>query len=282
MEDKEWVAEAERLREGTTRKVGHSCGAGDCLQLNHKRDGYTAYCHRCGYKSYHPKPAETLTEKLARIARMRAAEDSVAASPSLPLPAERDPRTWPLEARVWLYKAAISNAEIETLGFYWNPHLARVVLPVRDELGEVIYWQARTLDKGNPRKYTNPRVDKRRLIAKYGDGPALVLTEDLLSAYRVSRAGYAAWSLLGTKLNDWTAADIIRSGKPVLVALDPDKAGQDNAAKIIKTLRAYGASVRNVVFPKDPKLMSREAILYELGNYAPPVVKDAGALRATS
>ena len=269
LESKAWLQHAQSLPEGGSRKIPHDCGPGDCLHINHKRDGWAAYCHRCAYKGWVPRPAESLTERLARLRRVQAAEEAVAASPALPLPTEKNPSAWPLDARVWLYKAGIANQEIEALGFYWNPRMQRVVLPVRNELGEVVYWQARTLDKTNPRKYLNPHVDKRRLVARYGDGPLIVLTEDLLSAYKVATRGrVSGWCLLGTKISDWIAAELIRSGKPVAVWLDPDKAGQTNAAKIIKQLRAYGIAARNVVSSKDPKLLQREEIACHIARRA--------------
>lgn len=260
MDGREWLAHAQALKEGGTRKVAHACGPGEPLQINHKRAGWSAFCHRCKHADFVPRPAESLPEKLARLALIRAAEDDIAVSPELPMPAVHEPQAWPLDAAVWLYKAGISNADIERLGFYWNPKLSRVVLPVRDDAGRCVYWQARTLDRTNPRKYVNPRVDKRRLIAKYGDGPSIVLTEDLLSAYKVSLAGVAGWSLLGTRLNDYTAAQVLAARKPVFVWLDPDAAGQGAAAEIMRMLRAYGVSARNIVSTKDPKLLQRAAI----------------------
>lgn len=264
LESQGWLQHAQALPEGGTRKVAHDCGEGDCLQINHKRDGWSAYCHRCGFKWFVPRPAENLAEKLARLRRMQAAEDAAERDVRLPLPAEYEPSAWPLVARVWLYKAGLSNVEIKQLGIYWNPYMQRVVIPVRDDTDEVVYWQARTLDKTNPRKYTNPRVDKRRLVAKYGSGPALVLTEDLLSAYRVSRAGYEGWCVLGTKMNDWIAAQLINSGRPVAVWLDPDGAGRKGGRAIINQLRAYGLDVKDVVSEKDPKLLTREVIEWTL------------------
>jgi hypothetical protein len=251
---------AQSLPEGSHKKYTHSCGPGECRIVSHKRDGWGWSCFRCGEKGWTPRPAENLSEKLARLARIRSVEDSVLWDATLPPPAEYEPQAWPLDARVWLYKAGISNVEIKQLGIFWNSRLARVVLPVRDEAGKVIYWQARTLDKANPRKYLNPRVDKARLAARYGSGPALVLTEDLLSAYRVSRAGFEAWSLLGTKVSDFVATRIIELDKPVAVFLDPDKAGRENAAKIIKALRSYGVGAINIQSEKDPKLLSTEVI----------------------
>lgn len=256
----DWLERAKAMPEGTTRKVPHDCGPGDCLQINHKADGWAAYCHRCGYRGWIPRPAESLGEKLARLSRAKALESRVEASVELPSPKVLDPQAWPSDARVWLYKAGISNAEIEALGFYWNPSIQRVVIPVRDSHGKPIYWQARTLDKANPRKYLNPRADKSRLVAKYGAGSLIVLTEDILSAYKVSRVGVSGWSLMGTKLSDYVAGDLLRERKPVAVWLDPDTAGQTSAAKILRALRAYGLDVRNLVSSKDPKLLSREEI----------------------
>jgi hypothetical protein len=270
----DWLKFAQSLPEGTHKKYPHHCGPGEPRIVNHKRDGWGWSCFRCPdgqNKGWVPRPAESLTEKLARLQRTKAAEDSVIWDPSLPKPAEYNPQAWPLEARVWLYKAGISNTEIEQLGIYWNSRLARVVLPVRDEAGKLLYWQARTLDKANPRKYLNPHVDKDRLIARYGSGPLLVLTEDLLSAYRVSRAGAEAWSLLGTKITDYIATEIIKADKPVATWLDPDKAGRTNAAKIRRALRAYGVEVRDIQSDKDPKLLTREAIECKL---ATSITKD--------
>ncbi|WP_316886398.1 toprim domain-containing protein [Ralstonia thomasii] len=178
------------------------------------------------------------------------------------MPQVHTPQQWPLEAAVWLYKAGLSNDDIARLGFYWCPRLSRVVMPVYDDAGKCIYWQARTLEPYhvNPRKYLNPAVDKSRLIARYGDGPAIVLTEDILSAYKVSLAGVAGWSLMGTRLNTYTTAQVLTARKPVFVWMDPDEAGQKAAKEIMRTLRAYGVTVQNVVSTKDPKLLSREEI----------------------
>lgn len=265
MSDKAWLVSAQSLPEGSTRKIGHDCGAGDCLQINHKRDGWGAYCHRCSYKGFVPRPAETLTEKLERLKRIQTAERDACFSPSLPMPAEYQPSLWPLAARVWLYKAGMSNVEIQHLGYYWNARIQRVVMPIRDAAGTLLYWQARTLDKTNPTKYINQKgVDKHSFIARYGAGPIVVLTEDILSAYKVSRAGVEAMPLMGTKLSTTVAAEIVRDGRPVACWLDPDVAGRTAAAKVCKTLRAYGVKVTNVISDRDPKLLSREEIICAL------------------
>jgi len=259
----DWLAFAQSLPEGTHKKYAHHCGPGEPRIVNHKRDGWGWSCFRCpegSNRGWVPRPAESLTEKIARLQRVQAAEQAAQRDTSPPTPAEYEPNAWPLDARVWLYKAGISNVEIKQLGYYWNPRIARVVLPVLNEDGKCVYWQARTMDKTNPRKYLNPSVDKDSLVARFGLGASIVLTEDLLSAYRVSRAGVEGWSLLGTKLSTHVATEVLKAHKPVAVWLDPDKAGRTAAARIIKKLRAYGVPVFNVVSERDPKLLSKEDI----------------------
>jgi hypothetical protein len=259
----DWVTFAQSLPEGTHRKYQHGCGSGEPRIVNHKREGYSWNCFRCGEKGWKAKPAESLTGRLERLRRVASVEREATRTQTPPA-GDKDPRNWPLAARVWLYTAGISNVEIEALGIVWSERLQRVVLPVVDSGGACIYWQARSLDKTNPRKYLNPPVDKSCLVAKFGSGPVVVLTEDLLSAYRVSRAGVEAWCLLGTKLSTHVASQIITDGRPVACWLDPDSAGKTAAAKVCKTLRAYGVKVTNVISDRDPKLLPREEIIWTL------------------
>jgi hypothetical protein len=202
-----------------------------------------------------PKPRPSLAERLARL-REEITADSVAEQDIRPpTPMEFDPRIWPLPARVWLYKAGLSNELILQLGFYWNPWMQRVVMPVLDGL-TVRYWQARGFDKDRP-KYINPKVDKP--LFKQGSGPLLCLTEDMLSAARVGEVT-AAWSILGTSVDDSKIAQIVATGLPVKVWLDPDAAGLKGRRKLVPRLRAFGVDATSVKAERDPKLYSREEI----------------------
>jgi DNA primase (bacterial type) len=185
------------------------------------------------------------------------ADEAAALDVRPPMPAEFDPSSWPLPARVWLYKAGLSNQRIIQLGFYWNPRMSRVVMPVLDGQ-RLLYWQARGFDKDRP-KYINPPIDKP--LYKQGSGPVLVLTEDMLSAARVAEVT-AAWSILGTSLlDDDKINDIIGTGLPVRVWLDPDGAGLKGRRKIVPKLRSYGVDAVSIKTAKDPKLYSKEEII---------------------
>jgi hypothetical protein len=173
------------------------------------------------------------------------------------MPADFNPSNWPLEPRVWLYKAGLSNEAIQGSGFYYHEPTKRVVLPVFDN-GALVYWQARGFDASRP-KYLNPEVDRTKLVAKYGQGDVLVLTEDILSAKRVS-LHTEAWSILGTAIPDPVLGQIIRTGKPVLVWLDPDDAGRKGTSKAVAKLRAYGVEAKAIRTDRDPKLYSAKEI----------------------
>jgi DNA primase len=201
---------------------------------------------------------------LARLTAVRAVEAEASRSVALPTPVEPDAAQWPREARLWLYKIGMSNDDIREAGFYWCNRLARVVLPVLDGMGRAIYWQARNLTPKDGRpKYLNPLVDKSAFFARYGEGKEIVITEDILSAWKVGRCT-AAWSILGTSLSQSQCLSVMRHGLPVYIWLDPDAAGIRAASKIFKQLNAYGVDARVIRSDTDPKLLTREDIRRKL------------------
>lgn len=191
------------------------------------------------------------------MTRVREAELHDTATVALPEPRQPNPQLWPAHARVWLYKAGLSNDDIEALGFYYCDRLQRVVMPVYHD-GTLLYWQARGFNKDRA-KYINPIVPKDTLVARFGKGDTLVLTEDILSAHKVGKVA-EAWALMGTALTDGVANLIAARGKPVLIMLDPDKAGIKARGKIYKQLGALGVDVRIARLLKDPKLLTKEEL----------------------
>lgn len=252
----EWLAQAEELAPGRRRRVNHICGGGRTLVIEHKPDGYSAWCFRCSDKGWHPHPQPSLTERIARLTAERAADSAAEARVAPPAPTSFDPREWPLAARVWLYKAGFSNDTIQRHGIYYAAALERVVLPVLRG-SEVIYWQARGFDRDRP-KYLNPPIDKP--LAWFGSGGPLVLAEDYLSAARVGEVATGC-AVLGTSLGDEHVVAIAgRAAGPVVIWLDPDAAGRKGAARMARQLNLAGHPTRLLHTPLDPKLYSRTQI----------------------
>jgi len=131
------------------------------------------------------------------------------------------------------------------------------VVPVY-EAGEVVFWQARAYDKRQP-KYLSPPVDRSALLPRYGRADRIVLTEDLLSAFKIGLVG-EAWCLMGTHASPRLIAALLARKAPVLCWLDPDGPGRRAAAKVHKQLKAYGIEVRVIRSERDPKLHTFDEI----------------------
>lgn len=257
LDNEGWLPEAKRLRVGTKRRVPHDCGDGTVMIVEHKPDKYTAFCFRCNEGAVERKQP-TLSDMVE--ARRRTAQDaSLSHATALPVPTVTSPREWPREARLWLYRAGLHDRKIMELGFYYHPTTQRVVLPVVED-GRVTYWQARAVMPGQAPKYINPRVDREAVLPRYGEGSMVVLTEDILSAARVGEVT-EAWSLMGTAMKAPVLARLSMEDRPVAVWLDPDSAGREGAAKVLRSLRSLGLRCFNVVSTKDPKLLSKQEIL---------------------
>lgn len=252
-----WLPLAEDLPLGGKARVAHECGAGRVMLVEHTAQGYKAWCHRCNDRGWAPRPELSMAERMALL-RDRARADSAACAADAPMPRVYDVDDWPLDAKVWLYRAGLGRDEIGRLGAYYHPPTNRVVLPVYASEKGIVYWQARALDGRKP-KYLGPAVKPASLLARWGRAESPTLCEDILSAFKVGLVA-EGWAVLGTHVQDNMVAALMDRQAPVNVWLDPDDAGQRGAAKIIRQLRAYGLTVRNIVSPKDPKLMQRADI----------------------
>lgn len=261
-----WLKQAQALPMGWDDKVAHDCGPGRPMHISHDERGWRAYCHRCGEPGFVPYPAASPAERMARIQAKRAQEARVSADPSLPLPINNEVSTWPLVARVWLYKAGLNNHRIKSLGIYYHEPTDRVVLPIYGSRGELLFWQARGFTSEGA-KYLSPyRVDRSRVVSKHGTGQHIVLTEDYLSAVRVGEVT-EAWSILGTSVPAPIMNELIADGRTVMVWLDPDDAGVSKSRSLRKSLSLYGVPHVDVKSRADPKLLSREEIEWTLKSH---------------
>lgn len=259
LEPETWLPQAQTLAPGQSRRFDHVCGGGRTLRCDNKPEGYSAWCHRCSDKGWWPHPQPSLAERVARLKEKQDTDRAAEADTRPPMPAVWGSRDWPLHARVWLYKAGLSDDAIKKAGIYYCPRIDRVVLPVfrGDKLA---YWQARGFDPERA-KYINPLIDKSGLTARYGSRGPIVLTEDILSAIRVGEVA-RGWALLGTSISDATAASVCRArgNHQTRLWLDGDKAGRTARAKIRRTLSLRGAEPLIIRTDLDPKLYSREEI----------------------
>lgn len=263
LERSSWIGFIDQVHDGTKRRFNHNCGPGRTLLITQEAGKYQAFCFRCAEGDGYVRQ-RTLAELAATIRQRQQADASCGGVGSRPEPATYDVDAWPKEGQLWFYRSGLSRADIGALGAYYHEPSGRIVLPIPSRDGHAGWWQARAIEAGQVPKYLGPQdADRSRVCPRYGKGSRIVLTEDILSAYKVGKAQADAegWCMMGTSLQPWVLAQILKRRCPVSVWLDPDPAGQRAAAKVRKELRLYGVACTNIVSERDPKRHTYQEIM---------------------
>lgn len=266
-----WLESVKDLQPGGKRRVA------DGVLVSFNGRAYHRYDFREKTSEVY-EPQLTLTERLALQREQFRAEAAAAESIRLPegMP---HPQDWPDHARAWLHAASINNDQLVELGAVWSPYMHRVVLPL-SLLNGTAAWIARsTSGHGGRRlrtKYLFPIGMRKDLGAIYWPKGAyydrVVLTEDPLSAFRVSQASSLTVGLavLGTSLGRDAIVELARwhseEGVELVTWLDGDVYGQRGARRIRQDLEQLGVPTQNIVTERDPKLYSDGEIRAILGD----------------
>ena len=245
------------------------CGLGtntNAAIINHNLQGYSLYCNACSYNPFSHKGKQTLKE-LADLRKLNEEAQRHAQSRTIRLP---DDTRYSLEdfspeGRQWLFKAGITPKIINKYSIGYSKVLRRVVLPVH---GDSLEWyQNRAVYEGQKPKYLQPNIVKNAIFNSRLIRPdtTIIIVEDILSAIRVTEAGYNAVSILGTKLSEYQTSRLSEVRR-VVTWLDGDRAGRKGAASIRKTLSML-MEVGNIVTEKDPKCYSDQQIRKIIGEH---------------
>ena len=225
------------------------------MLVSHNDTGYSAYCFRCGPVGFDPHGYQSIAE-IARLKELNA-EASVPQTKELPNDYTLE---IPADKFTWLAKGGISVASARNNLIGWSDRLGRIVMPVYDRDGILIYWQARAVSPGQSPKYTNPPVSKASILYTAGDSgdkKRVIVTEDILSAIRVG-AHCPTACILGTKVSDSQAAQLAAYAR-VSFWLDPDEAGLRGSAAGKRTLSLVTTS-DIISSDADPKCLSERKI----------------------
>lgn len=256
----DYLKEAQALPKGRERRIQHYCGEGDVLKIEHTKDGFRAYCFRCGTNGFAPHKKTQLSQ--FDFLKRKEEEDVFIKQTALPRDFTND---IPNDHALWLYKSGIGVKDYKRLGFGYSAYLSRVILPVYDSEGTLVYVQARATDFPTQQpKYLNIKGANQDAIM-YWQHPeeilleeTVVLTEDILSAARIGEVTTTA-SLLGTKLSDGQALNLREYGTCIWW-LDGDSAGISGARKGSTKLQFLCETQRIIRTPKDPKCYSKRII----------------------
>ena len=273
------------LKKGEKTNINHSgCPAGEDrkkrLYIERKENGNVlCYCHHCSQSCV---IWDSVSKNRSFTKGYRASGSvSTVGKPnnecSLPKDSEAVVASWPPQARVWLGKYGITNAEIATHSILYSERMGRVLLPCWND-GKLVSYQARKLFPED----TGPKYlsygDKNSVYAvratsageEHSDEPTitpLVIVEDVLSAIKVGR--YAdALALRKSSMSDKELQWVLNQGyEEFVVFLDDDNAQVKKSQIVIKNkLEAFG-SVRiihsNGRDPKEHSDLELEEILHE-------------------
>jgi DNA primase len=257
----DWLEVARQLPLGHKRRIAHDCSEAKDMLVSHGEAGYSAYCFRCGNVGFEGHGYQTLAE----IERLKELNATAKEAHTHELPNDFVHEI-PKYAAGWLFRAGVSLLLAKASGIGWSERLQRIILPVRDEHGATIYWQARAVHKGQSPKYINPPVDKASIL--FAAGPAgagtarVVVTEDILSAIRVGQH-VPARCIMGTKTSDQQAAALSEFDE-VIYWLDPDDAGREGNRTGTRKLSLV-TDARAIESEADPKNLSDRRIRELLG-----------------
>lgn len=261
-----WAASAlERgLSPGRKLRMNCACGEGKTLLVSHNGTGMMAYCFREKQAWVH-RLSLTLAQRLKAREGMLSAELELSAHTEPPDGFD-NPSDWPADARVWMYSAGLCDVDLKLMRARFNCDMQRVVVPL-SLLDGTAGWIARRIaaDSTGP-KYLFPAGMRRGSGAWFGNrhlASQVVVTEDVLSAYRVAAAdtGVLAVAALGTTLDAAACTRIARMQCPVAVWLDPDRYGRLGQARIRNSLGRMGVETRSISSEHDPKNHSPQEIV---------------------
>lgn len=265
MTSRNWLETAKQLPLGHKTRVDcPECGENtntNAMMVSHSSKSYNGFCFACDHKPFEMKGKQTL-EELTELKRINneSLQHTEGARCELPEDFTQD---IPLEGRLWLYSNDITDKIKRKYNIGYSKRLRRVVMPVYDTKGDLIWFQCRALVKGQQPKYLQPSGDKGSVVFQSkteedkGTKERVIVVEDIMSAIRVGEVANTI-SILGTKA-DTNQINTLSKYSTVTTWLDSDKAGR-NGSKTIRQAVGLLTDTKDIVTERDPKSYSEQQI----------------------
>lgn len=170
---------------------------------------------------------------------------------------------YPREALDWIHKYSLTTVDLLNHNVVWSKSLERLIFPIHDEDWNLLAWIGRSFNK-EP-KWFGSGINKE-LFHILGKGKTLVLTEDIVSAIKVSKCNVLAMPLFGAFIGldrFKRIYNLFGNEFEVKVWLDFDKRAE--ALKEAALGRLYGLRCSTIVTELDPKEVSYEEIKQRVG-----------------
>lgn len=129
---------------------------------------------------------------------------------------------------------------------YYDTHWSNVMMPIRNEVGELIGITSRNTKKGGRKSHHYLGVQTAQCLLGHelttGEKPIIVVEgmTDVLNVYDLLKQtglNYEVVGLLGCSMSKWQADKLMEIEVPIFLALDLDKAGKKGTVKAKKLLK---------------------------------------------
>jgi hypothetical protein len=249
----EWQSMAKVLPYDSSRRYKH-CGSTKDAMISHSSTGVNLFCFKCGANEFVGHGPRSAAEILAA----RRATESLTEATTMPR------RVIPLTdvecpsiALLWPLKTGLTpEVASEVYGMRYDPVTRRVCIPLEGG------FLARAVYEDKP-KYIRSGSAIQKIWHMQVDSDMVVITEDILSAIKVYRAGFSSIAVLGTNISPTTAASI--GAYPSVVCwTDADKAGDKAWVQLRQRLSLYDIKLRRIRTEEDPKNITLSGIKYLL------------------
>lgn len=212
----------------------------------------SSYCFSCGY-----------SENAKGFARIKN-EQHIVPSKVIRLPSDCSQQI-PRVGWDYLEQYELTQQDVNLNTIMWSEYWERLVFPYFDDTG-CIAWQGRYLGKDKKAKWFS-QGDLKSFVHVLGNRQSriFVVTEDVLSAIKISKTGKVAASpLFGSHLSTQRILQLKYLCDILVVWLDFDKAKE--AVKFAETANKLNLPTRVVITKQDPKeykINTIESILME-------------------
>ncbi len=252
-----WQTIARNLQVGKSRKV-RCCSDTPSTYINNNAAGISiGPCFRCGHREFEPHRDRSVSEVLRTRAIPGADQKNTATMPTDAVPMAEAPP----EAIAWVLRGGLTPEDATALyGVQWHEASGRVAVPIPDSVGDVRGVLYRAVRGERPKYILRGIAPHGLYITSFIKKPVCVITEDVLSALAVSRAGYNAVALLGTSATYEQTAFIATMGDTAVAWLDGDKAGDRGCVALRSRMALSPVKLVRVRTEVDPKQVHRADI----------------------
>ncbi|WLJ70796.1 DNA primase [Vibrio phage MJW] len=226
-------------------KEGHN---NNRFYVTHVENGvYVGYCHHCGGKGVYREKFARVKSKLAGSSPKKIHRDY-----KLPRTITTNMSEWSSKAKVWLWKAMLTDDEIKDRGFCYDTESGRVLLPIYFD-GEYQGYLSRRVEDNDEAKYLAMSKDREKFVLYSNQGTSdCTVVEDALSFIRISRHTSCV-CLFGTSISD-NVLNLIRGNHSKYnIWLDNDNRQVKIKQLQLKAKLELFGSVRMIKTDKDPK-----------------------------